>query len=198
MEAPRAATDPWLDRWLGLVAERAGTAPVLELGCGTGRDTAVLVQAGLRVVGIELSTESVAAAQARVPHGAEFHCRDFREPFPMADGSAGVVLASLSLHYFEWDETLALAGRIRRVLRPGGVLLCRLNSVNDFAHGASGPPPEGEDSFYLVDGMPKRFFDRVMVERLFTGGWRMRHLEELTVERYAQPKVLWEAVLERE
>jgi len=190
-------TDPWLDRWLGLVAERAGAAPVLELGCGTGRDSAVLVNAGQRVVGVELSTESVAAARARVPHGAEFHRTDFRAAFPVADGSVGVVLASLSLHYFAWDETLALARRIHRVLRPGGVLLCRLNSVNDFHHGASGPPPKGEDSFYLVDGVPKRFFDREAVERLFAEGWRMLHLEERTVERYEQPKVLWEAVLER-
>ncbi|MEJ1170269.1 class I SAM-dependent methyltransferase [Variovorax sp. CCNWLW235] len=198
MTSPGAnTTDPWLDRWLDLVAERAGAAPVLELGCGTGRDSAVLVNAGQRVVGIELSTESVAAARARVPHGAEFHRTDFRAPFPVADGSVGVVLASLSLHYFAWDETLALARRMHCVLRPGGVLLCRLNSVNDFHHGASGPPPKGEDSFYLVDGVPKRFFDREAVERLFAEGWRMLRLEELTVERYEQPKVLWEAVLER-
>ena len=197
-----ADTDPWLARWLALVAERAGTAPVLELGCGTGPDSAVLAGAGLHVVGIELSPESVAAARVRVPHGAVFHCGDFRDaPFPLpagdAEHSVGVVVASLSLHYFAWDETLALARRIHGVLRPGGLLLCRLNSVNDWRHGASGPPAEGEDSFYLVDGMPKRFFDRVAVERLFAGGWRMLNLEELTVHRYEAPKVLWEAVLER-
>lgn len=201
MTAAAAPNDPWLERWLWLVVERAGADPVLELGCGTGLDSAVLAGAGLRVVGIELSSESVAAARARVPHGAEFHCGDFRAPFPLpagdAEGSVGVVLASLSLHYFAWDETLALARRIRGVLRPGGVLLCRLNSVNDFHHGASGSPPAGQDSFCLVDGVPKRFFDRAAVERLFADGWRMLHLEELTVHRYEQPKVLWEAVLER-
>ena len=200
--APGTSTDPWLERWLALVAERAGTDPVLELGCGTGPDSAVLAGAGLRVVGIELSSDAVTAARVRVPHGAEFHCGDFRDaPFPLpagdAEGSVGVVLASLSLHYFAWDGTLALARRIHGVLRPGGVLLCRLNSVNDIHHGASGPPPEGKDSFYLVDGVPKRFFDRAAVERLFADGWRMLHLEELTVHRYEQPKVLWEAVLER-
>jgi SAM-dependent methyltransferase len=199
--APGTNTDPWLARWIPLLAERAGTGPVLELGCGTGPDSAVLAGAGLHVVGIELSSESVAAARARVPHGAEFHCRDFRAPFPLPggeeDGSVDAVVASLSLHYFAWDETLALARRIHHVLRPGGVLLCRLNSVNDFHHGASGPPPDGEDSFYLVDGVPKRFFDRAAVERLFADGWRMLHLDEFTVHRYEQPKVLWEAVLER-
>jgi SAM-dependent methyltransferase len=194
-----AGTDPWLPRWLPLLRERAGEDPVLELGCGTGPDSAILVEAGLRVVGVELSSEAVEKARQRVPVGAQFHCQDFREPFPLLAGrTVGVVLASLSLHYFAWDETLALVRRIHGVLRPDGLLLCRLNSVNDLQFGGRGPTSSGrdEDFFYLVDGMPKRFFDRDAVQRLFADGWRMRHLEEATIERYAQSKVVWEAVLE--
>ena len=194
-----AGTDSWLPRWLPLLRERAGEDPVLELGCGSGPDSATLVDAGLRVVGVELSSEAVEKARQRVPAGAQFHCQDFRQPFPLPAGrTVGVVLASLSLHYFAWDETLALVQRIHGVLRPGGVLLCRLNSVNDLHFGGRGPTSSGrdEDFFYLVDGMPKRFFDRAAVQRLFAGGWRMRHLEEMTIERYAQSKVVWEAVLE--
>ena len=59
--------DRWLDRWLPLIAERAGDAPVLEIGCGHGDDTAVLAAAGLRVVAFDLSALSVAAARLRVP-----------------------------------------------------------------------------------------------------------------------------------
>lgn len=195
--------DPWLVRWLPLLTERAGADPVLELGCAEGRDTATLVDAGLNVVAIELSPEAVERARTRVPAGAQFHCQDFRDPFPLkpADATVGVVLASLSLHYFEWDATLELVRRIHGVLRPGGVLLCRLNSVNDLHYGGRGPssssaPGRDEDCFYLFDGFPKRFFDRAAVERLFAGGWRMRHLEEVTIDRYAHPKVAWEAVLE--
>jgi hypothetical protein len=48
-----------------------------------------------------------------------------------------------------------------------------------------------------VDGELKRFFDRKAVERLVGSGWAVHGLEEMTVDRYASPKVLWEVVLEK-
>ena len=185
--------DPWLARWLKLIGERAGGSPVLELGCGGGRDTEVLAAAGHRVIAVDLSPESVAKARTRVPQ-AEFHCQDIRAPFPV--DAAGVVVASLSLHYFPWPETEALVGRIRSVLSPAGVLLCRLNSTNDHHFGASGHP-QVDENFYLVDGEPKHFFDRAAVDRLFSSGWRMFGAEERTIDRYERPKSAWEVVLEK-
>jgi SAM-dependent methyltransferase len=185
--------DPWLARWLKLIAERAAGLPVLELGCGGGHDSAVLTAAGLNVVGVDLSADAVERARQRVP-SAEFHCQDIRAPFPLA--RAGVVVASLSLHYFTWPETEALVGRIRRLLVPSGILLCRLNSTNDHHFGASGHP-RIDDDYYLVDGAPKRFFDRAAVDRLFSPGWRMLSIEERTIDRYDLPKSVWEVVLEK-
>jgi SAM-dependent methyltransferase len=190
-----ADSDSWLDAWRALIAERAGGSPILELGCGSGRDTGVLAAAGHHVVAIDLDATAIAQAKSRLPD-CEFHCQDLRAPFPVPQGGVGVVIASLSLHYFDWPETIALAARIRAALRSGGVLLCRVNSVNDHHHGASGHPALAEN-FYLVDGAPKRFFDRAAVETLFAGGWRMLALEEKVIDRYARPKAVWEAVAER-
>ena len=185
--------DPWLDRWLRLIASKAGRLPILELGCGSGRDTQVLAGAGHRVVGVDLSASAVKEAAARVP-SCEFHCQDIRAPFPVQ--ATNVVLASLSLHYFPWPETVALVGRIRDALRPSGVLLCRLNSTEDHNFGASGHP-EIEPNYYLVNGKPKRFFDRAAIEKLFANGWSMLHLRHEFVGRYSLPKALWEVGLER-
>jgi SAM-dependent methyltransferase len=195
LRAP-APTDPWLERWLPLVVVHADGAAVLELGCGGGRDTRTLAAAGLRVVGIDLSAEAIEEARARVPT-AQFHCQDIRAPFPLPAGTPGVVLASLSLHYFDWPGTMALVERIRQQLRPGGLLLCRLNSTRDFHHGARRDVEAGADNFYLVDGIPKRFFDRAAIDRLFASDWRVVSVDEQVVERYQQPKVLWEVILER-
>ena len=169
---------------------------MLELGCGGGRDTATLIAAGHRAVAIELSPEAAARARERVP-SAEIHCQDIRAPFPLAAGSVGVVVASLSLHYFDWPETSMLVNRVWTALRPEGVLLCRLNSTNDHHFGAVGHP-EIERNFYLVDGAPKRFFDRASVDRLFANGWHSIGVEEKVIDRYDHPKTVWEVVLERD
>jgi SAM-dependent methyltransferase len=189
----RTTSDPWLDRWLKLIGERAAGLPILELGCGGGRDTEVLAAAGHRVVGVDLSRAAIGRARECVP-SAKFYCQDVRAPWPVE--RAGVVLASLSLHYFPWDETVALVERIRRTLLPNGLLLSRFNSTNDHHHGASGHPAIDEN-FYLVDGAPKRFCDRASVDRLFSRNWRVLSKEEGVIARYDHPKSVWEAVLER-
>lgn len=186
-------SDPWLQRWLTLIAERAAGLPILELGCGGGRDSEVLAAAGHQVVGLDLSPTAIANTRMRVP-SATFHCQDIKAPWPVE--RAGVVLASLSLHYFPWPETETLVERIRATLCPQGVLLCRLNSTNDHHHGASGHP-EIAENFYSVDGEPKRFFDRAAVDRLFAHGWHMLHNEEGVIARYDHPKSAWETILER-
>jgi SAM-dependent methyltransferase len=187
------ARDPWLVPWLPLIAERVRELPILELGCGGGRDTEVLVAAGHRVVGLDLSGAALERARQRAP-AAQFHCGDIRSAWPLEQ--AGVIVASLSLHYFAWDETIGLVERIRRVLVPGGVLLCRLNSTEDHHFGASGRPAIGEN-YYLVDGEPKRFFDRAAVDCLFAQVWRVLAREERVIDRYDHPKSVWEIVMER-
>ncbi len=104
-----ADPDAWLARWSRLLIERAGAGPVLELGCGSGRDSEQLAALGLRVVGLDLSAESIARASERVP-GSSFDCHDLRDPFPAA-AALGAVVASLCLHYFPWAETVALSAR---------------------------------------------------------------------------------------
>ena len=150
--------------------------------------------AGHRVVALDLSSEKVSAARSRIP-SAEFHCQDVRAPFPASASQARVVVASLSLHYFSWEETAALLGRIHALLSPSGLLLCRLNSTKDLHHGAVGHP-EIEKDFYMVDGLSKRFFDRTAVEDLFVEGWHTLSLREQTIHRYAHPKVVWEIIAE--
>lgn len=188
-------SDPWLARWLPLAKERADGAPVLEIGCGHGDDTATLVKAGLDVTAFDLSHASVAVARLRAPR-ARILCRDIRDPLPLETAEAGVVVASLSLHYFGWDETQQIVERIRAVLRPGGVLLCRLNSTEDGHFGASGHP-QIEPNFFMVDGTPKRFFDQAAVDALFARGWRRLALEHRVTRKYIKPKALWEVVLEK-
>ena len=186
--------DRWLDRWLPLLAGHTAGRAVLELGCGTGRDTAALLRAGHRVVALDRSLASLAVARISA-RGATLVRRDLREPWPTQEGGYGAVVASLSLHYFDWATTEQIIARVRDALCARGVFICRLNSTRDEHFGASGHPMI-ERNYYNVNGTPKRFFDRADVDRLFARGWHIDSVEESLIGRYHAPKAAWELVLE--
>lgn len=187
--------DPWLRPWLPLIAQRAAGKAILELGCGEGRDTRELLAAGQKVVAIDHAAAAIERARNEAPN-AVYHQQDLFAPLPVAAGSVPVVIASLSLHYFPWEPTRELLRRIAEALQPQGLLLCRVNSVNDHNHGASGHPQIAEN-YYLVNGRPKRFFDRDSLTALLAEGWKLVSIREQVIHRYRLPKSVWEVVAQR-
>jgi SAM-dependent methyltransferase len=184
------------DQWIAghrprLQRSIGGTGRILELGCGTGRDTVHLVPFG-PVVAVDRSESGLRECRRNAPQ-ATLVCADLSHQLPFRAGAFSAVVASLCLHYFSWRVSLGLAAEIRRVLTPGGLLIVRVNSTRDANHGAVGHP-EIEPNFYNVDGYLKRFFDRQSVLDLFAG-WDVQALEERVIMRYEQPKWIWELYL---
>lgn len=188
--------DPWLERRLETMRRLAEDPAILELGCGPGQDTAWLARHGFtRITATDLSTEALAKCALAAP-AAHLVCHDLHEPLPFADDSFDVVIASLCLHYFEWDKTEEIVRDIRRCLRPESLLLCRLNSTNDVHYGAVGHK-EIAHHYYDVDGDPKRFFDSSEIDALFRAGWNCLFKEESVINRYEKAKAVWEIVLRK-
>ena len=185
--------DPWLERWLPPLKEAVAGSSVLEIACGSGDDTRTLVSQGLKVVAFDLSPEEVAKARVAAPE-ASISVQNVLEPFPLEGAGIGAIVASLSLHYFTWQETVSLISRIHGSLRPGGLLLARFNSTEDINYGAVGHP-EIEPGLFLVEGQAKRFFSQANVHALFGIGWHVRSLEHAVTHKYKYPKSLWEAVV---
>jgi SAM-dependent methyltransferase len=186
--------DPWLDRWNNIL-ETSRQSLILELGCGSGRDTRYLTERELHVIAGDYSPQALDICRQHAPL-SDVRAIDIREPLPFRNNVFPVIVASLCLHYFPWSQTMAIMAEIRRCLQPGGYLLARVNSTGDRHYGAAGHP-EVEPGLHNVDGELKRFFNREAVELLIGEGWRVRNLEELTVHRYDSPKVVWEAVLNK-
>ena len=184
-----AESDPWLTAWMPRIRSLSLNEPVLELGCGTGRDTATLCAGGLAVVATDISRPSLrqCAKAARRVSAVQM---DLREPFPFRAMSFRVVVASLSLHYFSWTGTTGAVAEIARCICPGGLLLARFNSTNDIHHGA-GVGDEIERHLFRVGVHQKRFFDRADVVGLLAG-WHIEQLAEQTIQRYEKSKVVWE------
>lgn len=189
------ATDGWLERH---VTEIGAGARVLELGCGPGDDARWLTERGCVVTACEIDLDALHAARETV--GTERLLRvDHRATLPFRDGSFDGVVASLTLHYFRWTTTLAAFAEIRRVLRPRGVLVFRVNASDDVEYGAlDGDEVEpglrgyARKGFGYDEGQLKRFFDEAAV-RACLDGFEVETLEHRVVSRWSKPKQVWEA-----
>ena len=100
-------------------------AVVLDLGSGTGHAAALMKKRWpkAQVVALDLALPMLRQSRQHASWWRPFSrvCADARA-LPLADGSVDVVFANLCLPWVE-DLPAAFAG-LRRVLRPGGLLLC--------------------------------------------------------------------------
>ncbi len=98
-------------------------ARVLELGCGTGKNTEWLVQQATSVVAVDFSAGMLSKARQRVTaSNVQFAVQDVREPWPLDDGSVDWVIGNLVLEHVEQLDTVFREAA--RVLAPDGTLYC--------------------------------------------------------------------------
>lgn len=183
--------DAWLERWRSLLEENR-EAPILDLGCGAGDDARYLTEWGFKVIAADFSEKALQKTGWRAPK-AETRNVDLTRGLPFADSSFGTIIASLSLHYFPWQETEEILQDVRRCLVPGGHLLARLNSTKD-AQYAAARKEVVEPNYYLVDGHPKHLFDQQDIDALFAHGWHLESAAERATTRFGNEKTLWEIV----
>ncbi|WP_380284369.1 class I SAM-dependent methyltransferase [Kitasatospora purpeofusca] len=116
-------------RWAESMLREHGAGPdVLDLGCGTGRDAGWLHRAaGRTVTGLDSSPAMIAHARARHP-GPAYHVGDMRE-FTLPGRFHAVLCLDSALLYCHTNADLdALFGRLRRHLRPGGLLVAEMRN----------------------------------------------------------------------
>jgi SAM-dependent methyltransferase len=104
-------------RLKGFLALLPSGGSILELGCGAGNHSAVMLEAGFQVRATDGSPEMAEIASRRLGHPVEamlFHELDEQEVY---DG----VWASACLLHVPREELVGILGRIRRALKPAGV-----------------------------------------------------------------------------
>ena len=114
-------------------ARQGGTLAVLEWGCGPGRLIrhlpGLLPGLALAITGADYNPESTAWCKAHLP-GIRFVENALNPPLPLAEASFDVVYNFSVFTHLSEAVQLAWAQELKRVLKPGGLLICTTHGDN--------------------------------------------------------------------
>jgi SAM-dependent methyltransferase len=171
-------SDPVRIARLVQVADLPVGGRILDAGCGPGLIAEVLLRAGYRVVGVDLSAEMIDRARKRCANFGERAVFEHKSLFhPSLTGPFDGVISRLVLHHT--PDYVAFLRRQAELLRPGGVLvLCdhttdpdparadwhqRIECARDRTHTRNMTPGEMVDLLAAVGMTELRFIEEPFV-----------------------------------
>ena len=104
-------------------------ARCLEVACGTGHTTQVLVEHFEKITACDLTPEMMSKNRfGKSPDQVTYlQANAFALPFP--DNSFDVLISTRFLHLFEWPDQQRLFQEFHRVLAPGGKLIIDFDNI---------------------------------------------------------------------
>jgi len=125
--AARSMSAETADTWakmMGSFLPNSEPVTVLDLGCGTGRFTALIAERfPVRVIGVDLSFGMLHRAASDVKQGDVYFSAASAESLPLQDNCCDFVWMSQVIHHVV--DRQACARELHRVVKPDGVVLVR-------------------------------------------------------------------------
>jgi SAM-dependent methyltransferase len=118
-----------LDRLAHSVGE---LGPICDMGCGPGQIARYLKRQGVKALGVDLSPAMIREAQRLNPE-IYFHQGDMLD-LPDPDDSWGGIAAFYCLIHIPRPQVVGALRELRRVLKPGGVLLAAFHIGEKIEH----------------------------------------------------------------
>ena len=173
--------DDWLEKFDDIIDKTSSA--IIDLGCGKGNNALYLIQKNRKVISCDQSINAINNIKNNLPEIYQALCFNMLEGLPFDDNYSDIIIADLCLHYFRNDDTFKIINEIKRVLKPSGHLLIRVNSINDINFGA-GKGEEIEHHLWRTDdGRLKRFFDEKDI-KLFFNNFEIAYMQEKSLDRF--------------
>lgn len=169
--------------------------PIVDLGCGLGNNTFYLLQKGKEVLACDYSEVALETIQKEAPQ-IKTCLFDMTEPFPIQDNYTDIVIADLCIHYFPEDTTKQIIKEIKRILKPNGVLLFRVNSVDDSNFVVNHEKLEDHFIWQPEWKKSKRLFDKESIEYFFES-WKIEKVRKEKMMRYEKIKIVYSCAVRK-
>ncbi len=178
--------DGWLNQYLNLFHKGDS---IVELGCGRAYDSRYLLELGFQnITACDFSNEVLKIINKEMPSLKTLQF-DMKDGLPFENNSINILIADLSIHYFDTATTKFLVEELHRVLKENGIFLARVNSTNDTLYLPN--TEEIEENFFYNSNIYKRFFDEKSIKAFFHK-FNFHYIEEKKIGKYENPKIIWE------
>ena len=105
---------------------------ILEIGCGTGKNTALLTEIGERVLALDISEGMLKKAKTKLESdNLIFSAADITRQWPCADGSMDLVVCNLVLEHIE-DLPFIFSEAVRCLVEGGRFFICELHPFRQY------------------------------------------------------------------
>ena len=166
--------------------------PIIDLGCGAGADTMYLLEIGKEVIPCDYSINAINNIK-KLPELKEIKHFDMTKEIPFNDNFTDIIIADLTLHYFSEEQTFNILEEIKRILKPNGLLIFRVNSTRDTNYMPNNML-EIEHNFYETSDGYKRFFNEEDINKFFEK-WNIVYINQEDMGRYGHTKILWKGAV---
>lgn len=149
-----------------------GYKDILDLGCGTGRHSIFLAKKGFNVYATDISPTGIKIARKKAEalglKDINFKQHDMRS-IPFSGGFFDAVICTWAIHHGTLDEIQKAIDEIYRVLRPNGMVITDLLSVDTESYGLG---EEIEKNTFIgkktiEEDVPHHYSTREEILRLF-------------------------------
>ncbi len=157
----------------------------VDIGCGAGRNSMALSQAGYQVISLDFSSEAIKQFKKKLSGmeprpEIEVHCHNVTHPWPTPDGWADIAIDTFCFkHQVPEGDKQAYIEQLRRTLRPGGLFLLTLADVEDGYYKQFFHPEIGKN--VIIDPankIPSVLYTKEDIQKLFKGFEIIEHQKE--------------------
>lgn len=121
---------------------------VLEVGCGTGKNTPLLAKIGDVVTAVDFSAGMIAQAKAKVTaQNVTFQVADITKPWPTADAAFDLITCNLILEHIE-DLGFIFAEASRSLAADGKLFISELHPFRQYL-GGKARFQQGEETTFI-------------------------------------------------